>query len=293
MAKPEKVENLSFGVDLWAHDDPTIDEKDPTINAYTGTRKSGYSEGKYGPFRCDNCLHYEADKKACDNTHVLKDREIRSIDDDHKKVDPAGCCWYFRNKNSKIPESAKIEAAAELPDIQGFTGKITREITKYLFQLPRRLLHYTKLVKAAPELNAVHGRYDKSTETVFINPKNFENQLKFGTKNTADIDQHVLAHEFGHGLYENLSSEQRSDWEKISGWKKGIGKGQAPPYVELRPGWPRKISEWTHAKDAKFARRYQQKSPGEDFADNVAYIATGNASDVPEEKRNFIQSCLE
>lgn len=186
----------------------------------------------------------------------------------------------------------KIHGAAELPKIEGFDDDIAQEIREYLIKFPRKLLHFTEKVVAVPELSAMHGRYLPETHTVEINPKNFSNKMKFGTHNTADIDEHVLAHELCHGLYENLSEDEQGKWMVLSGWHKGWKAGQARPYVEVRPGWEPMVSSWTHAKDAKFARRYQEKNPNEDFADSAAYICTGNGDDISEEKREFIKALL-
>ena len=81
-------------------------------------------------------------------------------------------------------------------------------------------------------------------------------------------------------------------WMALSGWMKGTKKGQALPYVEIRPGWPHEVSSWTHSPDAKFARRYQEKNPSEDFADSCAYYCTGNGDDLPKEKKDFIVALL-
>src|ERR1039458_1377382 len=94
---------------MMAHNDPNIDEKDPAINAKTGTKASGYHKGKYGPCRCDNCIHFEKEQSGCDNTHVLKDSEIADVGK-IKKVDAADWCDYFRNKDALVPASANLEA---------------------------------------------------------------------------------------------------------------------------------------------------------------------------------------
>lgn len=65
-------------------EDEMMAHNDPDINAYTGTRKTGYSEGKYGPFRCDNCIHFEKQQSGCDNTHILKDSELEPVHPAHR-----------------------------------------------------------------------------------------------------------------------------------------------------------------------------------------------------------------
>lgn len=209
-----------------------------------------------------------------------------------KEWDERGRGQHEKPHFQKFFPTKQMSAAAELPKIEGFDDVIAQEIREYLIKFPRKLLHFTERVVATPELSAMHGRYVPETKTVEINPKNFSNKLKFGTHNTADIDEHVLAHELCHGLFENLTEEEQKRWMALSGWEKGWQRGQARPYVEVRPGWQAMVSSWTHAKDAKFARRYQEKNPNEDFADNAAYICTGNGLDVPEEKRNFIEALL-
>ena len=182
--------------------------------------------------------------------------------------------------------------ALPISDIIGFDKDEAQEIREYLIQFPRKLLHHTERVEASPDFGAMHGKYLPETKTVQINPANFSSKMKFGTHDPADIDQHVLAHELCHGLYQSLSEDEQKQWMALSGWMKGTKKGQALPYVEIRPGWPHEVSSWTHSPDAKFARRYQEKNPSEDFADSCAYYCTGNQEDLPPEKREFIKGLL-
>lgn len=68
-------------------------------NDKTGTKVSGYAEPKYGPFSCDNCVHYDKDKSGCNNSHVLEDPELKTVEC-IKAVEPKGCCTYFRSGDS-------------------------------------------------------------------------------------------------------------------------------------------------------------------------------------------------
>lgn len=269
------------------------EEKDEDLNAPIGTKQSGYAKPNQGPFECEHCLHYTEGKDElgfCDNTHVLRDDELE--DGKCKKgeesrtlkvVAARACCNYFKKKPKNL------YSAAELPEIEGFDDDEKKELIEHLLNIPVKVIKLVEIVKADPALNAIHGRYDKSKSTIEFNPANFDNKMKFGTDDPAQIDEFVLAHEFGHALQESLPEEKVDEWKKLSGWMKGTKAGQAPPYVEKRPGWPKGISSETHSKDAKFVREYSKKNNKEDFADTCAYIWTGNESKVPEDKLNFIK----
>lgn len=84
----------------------------------TGTKVAGYAEPKYGPFRCDNCAHYDKDKSGCDNTYVLKDSELKDVGC-MKAVEPMGCCTYFRNKDADLQAHGTSEGAIKGWDTRG------------------------------------------------------------------------------------------------------------------------------------------------------------------------------
>ena len=189
-----------------------------------------------------------------------------------------------------LSEIPAIETAAELPDIEGFSKDDEKEIKRVLALLPSKVFHYVDVIKSDESLNAIHGKYDSESKTILINPSNFEHKGQFGTgENKVDLDVFVMAHECFHALWESLTEEEQKEWLDLSGWMKGTKAGQAPAYVEKRPGWPHKRSKWTHCETASFCRTYSSKSPYEDFSDTGAYYVTKNDDNIPRKKLQFIQ----
>jgi hypothetical protein len=260
-------------------------------NEQIGTKKSGYVTADEGPFDCEHCLHYIADTKKkgfCENTYVLADDDVddgKLGDKTLKIVGAKACCNYFR-------KDMEMKAAAELPEMEGFTDKQKKELTEQVLNIPLKVLKLVSKIKASPNLGAMHGRYDKSENIIEFNPANFSNKTTFGTDDPVDIDEFVMSHEYGHALQETFDEQQANDWKALSGWKLGTGSNQAKPYVEKRPGWPKGISNETHDKDAKFVREYSKKNNREDFADCFAYYVTGNESKIPDDKLNFLKALL-
>jgi hypothetical protein len=63
-----------------------------------GTRLSGYAGPKLGPFKCANCIHFDAGPPShCEHPIVVSDWDVP-----HAKgkalVDANACCTYYRNK---------------------------------------------------------------------------------------------------------------------------------------------------------------------------------------------------
>jgi hypothetical protein len=65
-------------------------------NAPMGTRASGFVEGKLGPFKCGNCLHFADD--SCNHPLLMADKEVEKNDHGDAVVDAKDCCNYFRTK---------------------------------------------------------------------------------------------------------------------------------------------------------------------------------------------------
>jgi len=55
-----------------------------------GSREVGYASPKDGPFKCSHCVHFKA-PNSCDHPKVIADPEVKG------KVEPEGCCNYYRN----------------------------------------------------------------------------------------------------------------------------------------------------------------------------------------------------
>jgi hypothetical protein len=177
--------------------------------------------------------------------------------------------------------------------LHGFTPEQEKKIKQVLSRVPLHLQTNFKQIVSAPGLGAIHGRYLHHNFKIQLNPNTFTNKVTFGTTDPTVQWEFALLHEIGHSIRYHMSKDELHEWLALSGWKKGTAPGQAPPYKEVRPGWPKETSEWTHAKDAQFARRYERKSPDEDFSDSFAYLYTGNGDQVPEKKRKFIQRVIQ
>lgn len=169
----------------------------------------------------------------------------------------------------------------------GFAPDQEKKIRQVLHQLPISLQTNFRTI-TAKDLGAKHGEYDHGSLSILYNPNNFASKRTFGTTKPEEEWEFVLLHEISHSIFYHLTPQQQQTWLRLSSWKKGSGPGQAPPYKETRSGWPVGTSAWTHGKDAQFVRKYQRKSPHEDFADNSAYYLTGNADQIPDAKRQFI-----
>lgn len=176
--------------------------------------------------------------------------------------------------------------------LHGFTPDEEKKITRVLKSISLHLQTNFKSIVSAPGLGAIHGRYLHDSLKIQINPHIFQQHTVFGTEHATPQWEFALIHEIGHSVLYHLSATEQQNWRNLSGWKKDTGTGQAAPYKETRPGWPKETSLWTHKQDAQFVRKYQRKSPHEDFADNMAYILTGNSDQVPEKKRRFILNVI-
>lgn len=63
-----------------------------------GTPKVGYMPPTCGPFRCDNCKHYQVkpDGSGCDDKEVIAD--LGKGKNGLAPADPGGCCNEFETK---------------------------------------------------------------------------------------------------------------------------------------------------------------------------------------------------
>ena len=175
----------------------------------------------------------------------------------------------------------------------GFTGPEEEALRATLSRIPPELLDYVTCVQSAKELQAKHGRYIPEEEKILFNPGNLLLRQRFGKGefqvSHADL---TLVHEVGHSLYDNLSPEDQVKWQALSGWMEGTKAGQAPAYVESRPGWEPFASKWTHQAGAKFPRWYAEKNPNEDFADCFAFFLLNKAHQIGPEKRAFLEDYI-
>jgi hypothetical protein len=154
-------------------------------------------------------------------------------------------------------------------------------------------VQHIKTIIADPSMGAKHGRY-LATGIVYLNPKDFHSQIKFGHgpgRKLPHIDL-TLAHEVGHGVYLSLSKKQQDEWKSLSGWQEGSSEGQAEPYKEKRPGWQKETSAETHHEGAGFTRHYAEKSSDEDFADSFGFLVMGQKDRLPDNKRAFLEKVL-
>lgn len=178
--------------------------------------------------------------------------------------------------------------------LEGFNNWQQEQIRSVISQIPDRLLTNFKLIKADDSLGAKHGRYYEDTHVIHLNPRDFHNRVRFGRgpgRKLPHVDL-TIAHEIGHSVYLELSEKQKAGWRALSGWKEGAGEGQAPPYKEKRPGWPKETSTETFQKGAKFTRRYAERNSDEDFADAFGFFVMGQQNRVPENKRLFLEKVL-
>ncbi len=84
-------------------------------------------------------------------------------------------------------------------------------------------------------------------------------------------------HECAHAIGTATGLDKASEWLGLSVWVLSDDDPQGTcRYWESRPGWfPHGPSPWRHRDDVFFTRVYAEKSPEEDFADAVAYVALG------------------
>lgn len=60
-----------------------------------GTKKVGYVEAEYGPFRCGRCAWFVDSLSGCTNPEVLTDTQVPQHDDKalrYAKVESGACC---------------------------------------------------------------------------------------------------------------------------------------------------------------------------------------------------------
>jgi len=178
--------------------------------------------------------------------------------------------------------------------LEGFTHWQEEQIRAVLSQIPDSLLENFKGIKADPALGAKHGRYDEDTHIIQLNPRDFHNRVRFGRgpgRKLPHVDL-TIAHEIGHSVFVELPKRTQSAWMKLSGWKEGTGEGQATPYTEKRPGWPKETSTETFKQGAEFPRRYAERNHHEDFADCFGFFVMGQKDRLVANKRAFLEKLL-
>ena len=91
--------------------------------------------------------------------------------------------------------------------IIGFTGPEEEGLKAMMSRIPPELLYNVKELKAAPYLDAKHGRFIPETKTVLFNPKNFSLRQRFGQgDNWIYHAELTVVHEIGHSIYESFYS---------------------------------------------------------------------------------------
>lgn len=178
-------------------------------------------------------------------------------------------------------------------ELRGFTSPEQELLRAFISRIPPELILNVEQVEASPDLNAIHGRYDNTTKTIFFNPKTFNSKVFLG-RGSGKIQhaQLTIVHEFGHALYLALPEVLRDRWRELSGWMLGTQDGQAPPYEEKRPGWEHKTSKWTHRQGVTFTRHYAEKNDGEDFADTFAFCLLSKPAQAGNAKRRWMSQLL-
>jgi hypothetical protein len=64
-----------------------------------GTMVSGYAPANLGPFKCQNCLHFdEGPPTHCEHPIVKSDARVKHDTSGHALVEAEACCTYFRKK---------------------------------------------------------------------------------------------------------------------------------------------------------------------------------------------------
>lgn len=178
-------------------------------------------------------------------------------------------------------------------EIAGFTSREEEQVQAFMSRIPPELIVNVKQLVADPKLQPIHGRYDPQSQTIFFNPKTFTYRQKLGRGDSKiPHAQLTMVHEFGHALYSSLPERIRDDWREISGWMHGWQSGQEQPYEEKRPGWPHKVSEWTHRKGAEFTRHYAEKNDDEDFSDVFAFVLLSKGMQAGLAKRRWMSTLL-
>ena len=173
--------------------------------------------------------------------------------------------------------------------IEGFSTPDEEIVRACISRIPPELLTNVERVVTAPELFPKHGKYDPATKTVHLSPYIFTLRQRFGKGQGWLLHfELTVVHEFMHAVYTYLPEDKKDEWRELSGWMRGTQPGQAPAYVERRPGWEPTTSNWTHKYGVKFPRRYSERNDDEDFADCAAFYLLGKAHQIGKNKRAFL-----
>lgn len=177
--------------------------------------------------------------------------------------------------------------------LTGFTGPDQEGLVAMLSRIPPDLLYNVKEITSAPELGIKHGRYLPETNGMLFNPVNFKFRQRYGQGEFwIQHPELTVIHEVGHSVFESFTPEEKQQWYKVCGWRKGWKLGQAPAYVEKRPGWEPGKSPWTHKAGVKFPRIYSEKNPNECFADCFAFFILGRRHQMGKEVGDFVDNLI-
>lgn len=174
-----------------------------------------------------------------------------------------------------------------------FTSIEQEHLRALLSRIPYQLLRWVKEIHRAPDMGAKHGRYLPDKQIILVNPHTFALRQRFGQgPGWINHDEMMVVHEVGHSVFENLPEPMKQEWLRLGGWVQGTPEGNAPPYIEKRPGWPPYHSEWTHKKGVKFPRHYSEKNPDECFADCFSFYLLGKKLQMSDQIADFVQSVI-
>jgi hypothetical protein len=197
---------------------------------------------------------------------------------------------------------ATLRALAHQPDglfhgiqLIGFTKAEQELIRATMSRLPMELISdNVKRVVADRTMGAKHGRFIPETQTVLINPTKFSIRQRLGRGPGWVMHWELtMVHEFGHAIFEALPYERKQEWYDISGWVKEHKQGNAPPYVEKRPGWEHVTSQWTHKKGVRFTRHYAERNPDEDAADSFAFMMLNKGFQMDPKKKAWWDAVIQ
>lgn len=178
--------------------------------------------------------------------------------------------------------------------IEGFDRQQQEEIRSVISRIPPVFLQLVQEIKKDPGLGAKHGRYYPDQHIIHLNPATLTNHQRFGRgAGWINHNELCLVHEFGHAVYSHLTEEQHQQWRDLSGWMEGTKAGQAPAYVEKRPGWESGTSNMTHKDGILFTRHYAERNDHEDFADCFAFFVLGKPKQMEPSKARFIRDIVD
>jgi len=271
-----------------------LEDLESAAATYPKDHKAGMRVPKGGS-SCASCEYLADNKTDCTSTYFQKWNGSPVIPG---PIDEYCSDWYEQTKKveASTETSQKGRFAGTLWNgirLIGFTGPEEENLKAMLSRIPPELFFNVKRIRSAKELNVKHGRFIPETKTVQYNPKNFTFRQRFGKGDGWIWHSELTAvHEIGHSVYDAMTPEKKSKWQACSDWVEGWKEGNAPVYVEVRPGWPQETSKWTHKAGIKFPRHYSEKNPNEDFSDCFAFYIMNKGHQMEPEKKFFLDNLI-